>query len=386
MATYLYTTLLANVMDSGLYTNVTSTTPIRNIINRGARKVISDLDLRTTKRLSSVSKFFDDVYTYTCPTDLKGNAIVDIIPQGERDTNTSFFLATPERFDRKKSLYTNMVAVSDYDFVRKLKVSIDVNEESEVVSEFSSLTQDSGTWTAFSADSDTLAVDSSNYVTGSSSLSWNINATGGTTAGVYINGINAIDITDYITDGSALVWAYITSTTNLTNYKLRIGSSDANYYELTTTTQADGTAFVAGWNLLKLNFSSKTTTGTPDLDATDYIALYMTKAGAKVSETGYRFDSLQLHSGWYNQVLYYSEFPWQTNANVWIAESTADTDYINANTDELDLFTEACRIEVYRDLKEYDQMKLAQAEYTRLSNNYKLKYPSERLKMEQNYW
>jgi len=386
MATYTYTTLLANVIDSGLYTNVTSTTSIRNIINRGTRKVISDLDLRSTKRISSVAKFFDNEYSYTCPTDLKGNAIIDLIPQGERNANTAMFLATPERFDRKKELYTNMIGVSDYDLVRKLKCSIDVNEESIVVSEFSSLTQDSGTWTAFDADTDTLAIDSANYVTSSSSLSWNINATGGTTAGVYINGINAIDITDYYTDGSAFVWAYITSTTNITNFKIRIGSSDVNYYELTTTTQADSTAFVNGWNLLKLNFSSKTTTGTPDLDATDYIAIYMTKAGAKVSETGYRFDSLQLHSGWYNQVLYYSKYPWQTNAAVWIENSTADTDLINADTDELDLFTEACRIEVYRDLKDYDQMKLAQSEYEKLKLNYKLKYPSERLKMEQIYW
>ena len=129
----LYTTLLANIMDSGLYTNVTSTTPIRTIINRGARKVLSDIDLRSTKRMSSSLKFFNDIYTYTCPTDLKGRAIIDILPQGIRDLDTRRFLANPSDFDRKKTAYKNMVAISDDSFVRKLKASLDVKEEQQLI-------------------------------------------------------------------------------------------------------------------------------------------------------------------------------------------------------------------------------------------------------------
>ena len=121
-------------------------------------------------------------------------------------------------------------------------------------------------------------------------------------------------------------------------------------------------------------------------DACDYAACYMTKAGAKVSETGYRFDRLELHSGWYNSILYYSKYGWQSNAAVWIENSTADTDYINCDTEELELFTEMCKAELFRDLKDYDQMNLAKAEYERLKKNYKLRYPSEKLKMEQYYY
>lgn len=385
MATYVYTVLLSNVIDSALYSNITSTTTIRNVINRGIRKTIADIDMRSTKRKGTALKFFDDVYSYTCPTDLKDRAIIDIIPQGERDASEKRVLTSEERFDRQKSIYSNLVAVSDNSLVRKVRASLDTQEDSILISDFTSLTEGTGTWTLF-GDGESLAIDTSNYITNGACLSWNISAAGGTTAGAYISGIGEYDVSDYKSDGSAFMWIYIYSATNLTNWILRLGSDSSNYYSMTATTQADGTAFVAGWNLIKWDFSGKTTTGTPDDDACDYVACYMTKAGAKVSETGYRFDRLELHSGWYNSILYYSKYGWQTNAAVWIENSTADTDYINCDTEELDIFVEACKFELFRDLKDYDQMNLAKAEYERLKKNYKLKYPSERLKMEQYYY
>ena len=65
---------------------------------------------------------------------------------------------------------------------------------------------------------------------------------------------------------------------------------------------------------------------------------------------------------------------------------TADDDKINADTDELDLFTFKGKEEVFRDLRDYDQMKLSQIEYTRLKNQYKKTYPSESLKEKLYYY
>ena len=112
----------------------------------------------------------------------------------------------------------------------------------------------------------------------------------------------------------------------------------------------------------------------------------MTKEEGKISETGYRFDEMTIHSGKYNNVLYYSKYPWQTKDAVWIENSTADTDSLNADTEELQVFVEACKMELYRDLKDYDQMKIAEQKYEQAKNNYKLNYPSESIKMEQYYY
>lgn len=381
----LYTTLLAKVIDSGIYSNVTSTTSIRNIINRAVTDVISEIDTRGTKRKATAIKIFDSVYDYTCPTDMKGRKIVDIQAEGERMTNTRLSLVDVSTFDRKKTLYNNLVAFADRDFVRKIRTTINTDDRDAVVSEFSSLTEGSGTWTAF-GDAENVEVNNTRAVSGSSSLEFDIDASGGTTAGVSLTDGPAIDITQYVTDGSLFCWVYIVDTTDITNYIARIGSSATAYYSMTATLTSEGLAFQNGWNLLRFDFNGKTTVGTPDDENCDYRALYMTKDAGKISETGYRFDKMTIHSGNYNNVIYYSKYPWQTTAAVWIENSTADTDLLNADTEELSVFVEACKMELYRDLKDYDQMKIAEQRYEQAKNNYKLNYPSESIKMEQYYY
>src|SRR5690606_1938634 len=124
----------------------------------------------------------------------------------------------------------------------------------------------------------------------STSLEFDIDASGGTTAGVSLTDGPAIDITDYVTDGSLFCWVYIVDITDITNYIARIGSDSSNYYSMTATLTSEGLAFQNGWNLLRFDFNGKTTTGTPDDENCDYRAIYMTKDAGKVSETGYRFD------------------------------------------------------------------------------------------------
>jgi hypothetical protein len=256
-----------------------------------------------------------------------------------------------------------------------------VEDDTVTIDELDSI----GTWVGF-GDGENLVVDTVNYVKGNASINWDINAGGGTTAGITNPSVSTFDITEYSSEGYLFTWAYLSSKTNVTNFIIRVGSDSSNYYTITATTKNDGTAFEDGWNLIRFNFSSKTTVGTPDEDACDYVALYMTKAGAKINETDYRFDQIIMSKGIPFNVLYYSEYPWQTNAGVWIANSTADTDYINASGDEFDLFVEACRIEVYRDLKDYDQMKLAQNEYKKLVEIHKITNTSESLTQTNKYW
>lgn len=382
MPTYSYTDLRDASIDNNLYGNATTSAKIRNIINRAVRTVNSEIDLRSAKRVTSLTpKIFDDIYEYPAPTDLKGTGIIDIYPQANRPSTQQLYLATPERFDRKKGFLNNLVALRDNSFVRTLLVDLDVNDTEYLVEEFDETTG----WTAF-GDAENVRTSDINHVSGSANILFDITATGGTTAGIQKSTVSSFDLTDYLTDGYAFVWTYINSTTNITNYKLRIGSSASDYYELTTTTKADGTSFESGWNLLRLSFSTKTTTGTPDIDSTDYVALYMTKAAGKVSETGYGFDLLTLHTGEYQKAMYYSKYPWQTSAGVYIENSTADTDKLNADTDEMELFTYKVKKEIFLDLREYDQMKVADAEYERLKKAYKLRYPSEAIKEEQLYY
>ena len=384
-------------MDSGLYNNVTSTTSIRTIINRGVRKAVSDIDFRSTIRKSSLSpNLFSNIYQYSSPTDLKADRIIDVLPQINRNRHMSWDYVTTEEFDRYKAEGSefsdedfnvlgdyprNLLAISNDDMVRKLLLSMEVSDTGYTIDSLNSVED----WIGF-GDGENLIADSDNYVKGNASINFDINDDGGTTAGIENSNLPTFDLTDYLSTGSAFVWTYISDTTNITNYILRLGSDSSNYYYITVTTTNEGVSFENGWNLLRFDMNSKTETGSVDDDNCSYCALYMTKDAGKTDETDYRFNNLIIQKGVHFSTKYYSKYPWITNLSVRIENSTADTDYLMADSDEEDILVEACKIELFRDLKDYDQMKLAQAEYIKLKDNYLLRNPSQALLLTSRYW
>ena len=55
------------------------------VANNAVQEVLSDIDLRSTKRRTALSpNLFDDIYQYTCPSDLKEDKLVDLKPQLNR--------------------------------------------------------------------------------------------------------------------------------------------------------------------------------------------------------------------------------------------------------------------------------------------------------------
>jgi len=313
-----------------------SDTDLNTIVNRAVREVLLAADLRSAKRKVALSPgLFDDIYDYTCPTDLKGFGIIDIKPQISRGRFDKWRLTDTEEFDRmKQDIGTgeNLVAIDDFDMIRKLRISRVISDSSITVDGLNAV----GNWAGF-GDGGNITKDADNYVKGSACLNWDIGSGGLTTAGIYNEDLTAIDLSDYLTGGSIFVWVYIQDTTDITNFILRIGNSSSNYYHMTETTNNEGTAFVAGWNLLRFDLVDKVETGTVVATNCTYCAIYMTKDAGKVSETDYRFDYIVLKMGEKYNVIYYSKYGWQSNAAVYLENSTADTDYLNVDTEEMNL-------------------------------------------------
>lgn len=383
-----------DIFDPLVYPGIATTMTMQNFLNRVARAVVNytdpegrPLDLRSTKRrVTSAPVLFDGVYNYPIGSDIKGNKLIDIAPQANRDALLQWHLTTPEEFDRRKGFDPFVCAVRDQDGLKRLLASARVNSSMLVVSSLDSLTAGGGTWTAF-GDGANLTADGDSYVRGSGSIRFDISAAGGTTAGIYNAGLDSFDISDYVNlNRSVFVWVYITSATNITNFKVRIGSSSSNYYEITVTTTNEATSFVAGWNLLRFDFSSKTTTGSPDSTACTYAALFMTKAVGKVSETGYRFDSLILEGGSTFDVIYYSKYPWQSSAGTYLANSTSSTDYLNADDDEYRLFLAEGRVQAARDRKDFDVLPDLETERDKAFAGYIAANPSEAMLLSNQYY
>ena len=130
--------------------------------------------------------------------------------------------------------------------------------------------------------------------------------------------------------------------------------------------------------LLKFDFDGITENGTVADATIDSIRIYMTKTSGK-SDDGYRFDHIEFHTGEIHDVLYYSRFAWQSSAGTFLEDSTADTDLLNAETDEFQGFVFRGKMELFRELRRFDLVADAKVEYEEWKREYVKRNPSERV-------
>lgn len=368
------------------------------IVNQAVRQVLSDADLRSTIRKVALSpNLFDDIFEYTAPTDLKEDCIIDIQPQTSRARTLAWEFVTPEEFDRLKldiSYYSdaddnietysysdrNLVSISNDDQVRTLLLATKAEDSGFTIDSLDSV----GDWVGF-GDGENLVADTDDYIKGSASINWDINASGGTTAGIYNGSIDTFDITDYAGTGSIFTWAYLSSATNVTNFIIRVGSSSSDYYSMTATTKNDGTALETGWNLIRFDFSGKSETGSVDEDGCDYCALYMTKDGAKISETDYRFDQIIVRKGIHYYTKYYSKYGWISNAGVRLENSTATTDILMCDSSEYDMIVDKTCELLESHLGNDSASAKFEKKYKEKRDKYIFKNPSQRMLLQQTY-
>lgn len=366
-----------NAVNGKIHKKIGNLSDPRVTLNSAVRTVNGEVDTRSTLRTASLVPFlFTNVYDYMCPVDLKNTSVVDLIPQVNRSRYFGLDLISSEEFDRNKGWDKTVLAFYDHDFLRKLRISVMIDDDSTVLSELDSLSSGGGTWKAY-GDATNLSVDTFNFVSGNASIKWDINGSGGTTAGIYNDSLDSMDLTEFLTDGSLFYEQYITSITNITNFKIRVGSNASNYYEKTIATNNEGTAFVNGWNLMRNDLVTLTTIGLPDITKITYVAIFMTKAAGKINETSYRTDWLVARRGRIHDLQYYSRYGWQTAAGAWILDSTADTDLLNADEDEFELYIAKAAENASMELREGIDKQFYKGDYTDKKKAYLLNNPSQ---------
>lgn len=342
------------------------------------------LDPRSTRRKSALApNLYGGIFEYAAPSDLDGQKIIDIPAQAKREDN-QFFLVPSEEFDRAHPL--GAIAIDDYNNTRILKINSRTDSKQIVLSELDSLTSGGGTWSAFGGVT-TVEADTDDFIKGGGSVSFDINATSNTTAGIVNTSLNSFDLTDYLGgNGSVFVYARINSATNITNYVLRIGSSDSAYYSKTVTAKHDGTAFVAGWNLLRFDLTSLTTTGSPTNTATTYCALYMTKTTGKISESDYKFDWLTIMKGKFHDVKYYSKYGWTSSSGAYKENSTSDSDLLVADTNEYNLIIQKASELAADEVNDDNTAQKYKDKFIESSKSYRMNNPSEAKIMTNEYY
>lgn len=358
---------------------------IQNLVNRAVREVIGEIDLRSTKRMSYLAPYVNqDQYDYKAPSDIKENAIIDLRRMDTRQVGDKFQLCTTEYFDRHKTQFQNLICIEDQNFLKKLRVSADLQNQTDqaTVHSCESLTAD-GTWAA-SASASNLTLDTTVFLEGDASFNFDMGAS--YTSGLLTNStLAAQDLSTYTSGGSIFISVDIPSTTGLTSFKLRIGTDASNYYEMTATATNENLAFQSRWNLLRFDFVSATQTGTVTNTSIGYLRFEIVGAGTASATTDWRIDSIVARTGVEHQVWYYTKLGWQTSAGSYIENSTASTDLINCDTEEYALFIMKAKQITAEDQMLWKEADIWVGRYEKAKQNYLNKYSSERLMLIQNY-
>lgn len=370
---------------SQLYTDIDRTAStvqnIDDIVNRAVREVIGEIDLRSTKRMAYLSPVLtDEQFDYQAPSDLKDLGLIDIRKLSDR--SAEFSLVPSEEFDRRKNIDDNIVCIEDQDFLKKLRIAAELDGDQSVLHEMDDIDVD-GTW-AVGGSASNLTEDTDNFVRSSASLNFDV-AASYTSATLENPDMTAVDLSDYENNGSVFVYVYIPSTTGLTSFKLRVGSSASAYFERTVTVTNENLAFHTGWVLLRFDFASATETGTVDTDNVDYLRLEIVGAGTASATTDWRVDYIVARRGDPHQVWYYSKYGWQTSLGAYLENSTANTDLLNVDTEEYNLIVWKGKEFMAEDLKFFDEADRYGSRYETKRDRYTMRYPSERMSLTSTY-
>ena len=376
------------IVDGMVHQKFAQTNDRQVLSNRAVRYVLGDVDLRTAQRSAALSpNMFTNIFDYGAPSDLKGEKIIDIRKQVSRPSYEKWLLVDEVDFDRRKNLSNYRIAVRYENFATLLRIDGLPNSAYQNIHDCNSITAD-GTWAA-SADASNLTIDTVNYITGGGSLNFDM-AAGAATGVLELTGMTAIDLTDYDEKGSIFAWVYIPDYSDaqadtVTNFILRFGYDSSNYWSRTVTTDNAGNTFHDGWNLLRFDWNGATETGTVAPATIDYLRLTVTKSTSLAADTDWRVDSIVIQMGEIYDTVYYSKYGWQTTAGVYIEESSATTDLLIADTDEVEGIAFKAAEFASQELKEKAEAGYFKGEYEQWKRKYKSMNPSKALKIRRQY-
>ena len=312
-------------------TNLNKIQNISGLHNRTARQLLGDIDPQETIRKTlTTTPLFNEIWDYACPSDLKGNRIIDISPQYIRSPGQiiSQTYNQPFDIDKNRSVPPSEFTIQFNNAVKTIRIN-DTSLPQGVVLD---PCEDDAVWTANSTASN-LSVDNVNYAAGSGSLSFDVTTGTGSISAALTSQLN---LSTHLNQSSLFYYLYLPLGSALTSTTIRWGSSASAYYSRTLTTTNEGNAFATGWNLIRADWNGATVVGSPVVTAIDYIDIIVVVAS---NQTGIKVDNIVSNMGLYRTVEYYSKFLFRNVTTGAFQETTTDnSDLINLDTESYNLY------------------------------------------------
>lgn len=300
-------------------TTVNKITNLGGLMTRAAREFLLDCNPIETKRIAQLGQVFNSVYDYAAPVDLKGVQVIDIRPQAGRWPSDQYEQAFARWFDaHKRSNWNNAFNVQHDTGVKSLRIEAPTLTTPVTITDTSSTTG----W-AVGGTASNLSVDTTFNVAGGGALQFDV-TTG--TGYIEISTLSALDMTTHVGIAKEFWWVYLPSVP--TSVNVRLGSdTTANYYTFSATAQANGNAFIVGWNQIGVSWVGLTATGSPTITAYDSVRFSIV---ATASMVGVKFCFLSSAIGQYMEMLYYSKYLFSLNGT-W-KETVTDPSFADQTT------------------------------------------------------
>ena len=139
----------------------------------------------------------------------------------------------------------------------------------------------------------------------------------------------------------------------------------------------DCSAPVAGWNLIRLDASTRATTGTPADTAITYAAMAIDRDSGSHLDTDFGFDNLIAKRGKFYQLSYYTRNVWQDTAFALSENSSNDSDAILVENDELEVILAKAAEQASLYLRNTKDVNYFREEYDKLKETYLMNNPSQ---------
>lgn len=155
-----------------------------------------------------------------------------------------------------------------------------------------------GTWAmdATAGDGNNLTLDEVEFNQGNACFNFDITVgqTANNRATLSLTDFTSLDLTDYENLGSWIFEVYIPDVTYHTGFTFYWGSSSSAYWSASVTTDINGSAWVNGWNTVKINWADGVKTSTPAVATTTFFRVDYNYSASQGNATDYRFDYLRL--------------------------------------------------------------------------------------------
>ncbi len=310
-------------------TNLNKVQGLNNLHNRTARQLLLDIDpIETERKILTTTPLFNQIWDYPCPTDLKGNRLIDISPQYQRYPGGVINQTYQQSFDISKnlSLTPSLFTFQYNNAVKTIRIN-DVGLPAGTVIDSCEATNN---W-AVGGTASNLRINNLNFAVGSGALNFDM-TTG--TGNISTTEDATLDLSAMYNQSSFFYYLYLPA--NATSTELRFGSSPTDYYSIVNTLAYDGTALQLGWNLIGGTWLSASVVGSPDDTAINYVYVGVTAATAL---TAVGVDNIVSDMGLYRTMSYYSKYLYRDATTGAFQETVTDnSNLINLDTESYNLY------------------------------------------------